>query len=119
VAATNNYLALDLGAESGRAILGKCDGERIEIEELHRFVNAPVRVFDSLYWNVFHLFSEMKTGLKKAALRRPVSLGVDTWGVDFGLLDRDGEIIGNPHHYARPTLRDMRPIVSIRRPAAW
>ena len=107
MAATKNYLALDLGAESGRAILGKCDGERIEIEELHRFVNPPVRVFDSLYWNVFHLFSEIKTGLRKAAPRQPVSLGVDTWGVDFALLDRDGEIIGDPHHYRDPRSHGM------------
>ena len=63
-AAKRKFLAFDLGAESGRAILGQFDGERLELEELHRFSNGPVQVFDNLYWDVLRLFSEMKEGLE-------------------------------------------------------
>ncbi len=99
MAQTENYLAMDLGAESGRAILGSLDGERLAIEEVHRFANPGVRVLGHMHWDALHLFDEMKTGLRKAASRRPASLGVDTWGVDYGLLDRSGGLIGNPYHY--------------------
>ena len=96
---TENYLAFDLGAGSGRGILGRFDGERLSLEELHRFPNDGVRVHDHLHWDVLRLFTEMKTGLAKAAPEAPVSLGVDTWGVDFALLDRSGALVANPHHY--------------------
>jgi len=99
---TSNYLAFDLGASSGRAVIGRFDGERLLLEEIHRFSNGPVRVIDSLHWNVLSLFSEMKTGLGKAAGQckgRLAALGVDTWGVDFGLLDKTGALLGNPFHY--------------------
>jgi rhamnulokinase len=99
VAQTENYLAIDLGAESGRAMLGSFDGERLSLEEAHRFPNPGIRVLGSLHWDVLGLFDEMKNGLRQAASRKPVSIGVDTWGVDYALLDRNGVLIGNPYHY--------------------
>jgi rhamnulokinase len=93
-----NFLAFDLGAESGRAIAARFDGDRLALEEVHRFPNRPVRVFGHLYWDVLRLFDEMKRGLA-AAGRELVSLGVDTWGVDFGLLGPDGALVENPFHY--------------------
>jgi rhamnulokinase len=94
----NVYVAIDLGAESGRIIAG--DVESMEV--IHRFPNTPVRIGDSLFWNALGIFSEIKKGLKEAFARygnRVVSLGVDTWGVDYGLLDLHGELLGNPYHY--------------------
>jgi rhamnulokinase len=99
VAQTENYLAIDLGAESGRAMLGSFDGERLSLEEAHRFPNPGIRVLGSLHWDVLRLFEEMKNGLRQAASRKPVSIGVDTWGVDYALLDRTGALVGNPSHY--------------------
>ncbi len=99
---TVNFLAFDLGAESGRAILGRFDGERLSLEEVHRFPNGPVRIFDSLHWDVLRLFDEMKRGLAIAARQASgglASLGVDTWGVDYGLLGPDGALLENPYHY--------------------
>src|SRR5437588_6513458 len=85
---TSNYLALDLGAESGRGLLGRFDGERLVLEETHRFSNGPVRMLDTLYWDLPHLFGEIKTALWKGAAQSGVleGIGVDTWGVDFGLI---------------------------------
>jgi len=101
-------LALDLGAESGRAILGLFDGQRLALSEIHRFPNGPVRLPDGggtgyrLHWDVLRLWTEIKRGLALAT-REPdvelVSVGLDTWGVDFCLLDRRGELISNPTHY--------------------
>ncbi|MDX1520301.1 MAG: rhamnulokinase family protein, partial [Anaerolineae bacterium] len=99
---TKNFLAIDLGAESGRAVVGKFDGETLTLEEVHRFSNGPVRLLDSLYWNTLALFTEIKNGLAKTingAAIELASLGLDTWGVDFGLLDRSGAMLGNPRHY--------------------
>ena len=99
---TTNFLAFDLGAESGRAVLGRFDGEQLSLEEVHRFPNGPVRIHDSLHWNVLSLFSEMKLGLAKTIHEHEgelTALGIDTWGVDFGLLDQAGHLIGNPYHY--------------------
>lgn len=95
-------LALDLGAESGRAVLGRFDGERLTIEEIHRFPNVPVQVRDTLYWDVLRLFAEMKESLRRAAQVVSgdlASVGVDAWGVDFALLDAQGRLLGNPVHY--------------------
>lgn len=99
MASTENYVAVDLGAGSGRVVLGSFDGERLALEELHRFPNPAVEVLGHLHWDALRLFSEMKEGLRKAAAHKPVSLGVDTWGVDFALLDRGGSLVGNPFHY--------------------
>ena len=98
---THNFLAFDFGAESGRAILGHFDGDRLSLEEVHRFPNVPLRQPDGLHWNVDDLFTQIKVGL--AACRRmhgePESIGIDTWGVDFGLLDADGKLLFSPFHY--------------------
>ena len=97
-------LAFDFGASSGRAMLGRFDGTRIDLEEIHRFTNDPVQVGDTLYWDVLRLFHEVKQGLLKTkALGRIDSLGIDTWGVDFGLVDERGYLLENPVHY-----RDQR-----------
>lgn len=99
---TANFLAFDLGAESGRAVAGRFDGEQLSLEEVHRFPNGPTRIHDSLHWNVLSLFAGIKNGLAKAAGEDGLELsaaGLDTWGVDFGLLDRAGNLIGNPYHY--------------------
>lgn len=98
---TLNCLVFDLGAESGRALLARFDGRRLILEEVHRFPNGPVRILESLHWDALRLFAEMKVGLTQACRfgAELSSLGIDTWGVDFGLLDSDGELLGNPWHY--------------------
>jgi rhamnulokinase len=96
------FLAFDLGAESGRAVVGHLDGDRLRLEEIHRFANGPVQVLDSLHWDVLRLWSEIKHGLALAARACGdglVSAGLDTWGVDFGLLAADDTLLGNPYHY--------------------
>jgi rhamnulokinase len=96
------YLAFDLGAESGRAILGTLDGGRLELQELHRFPNQPVRTPAGLYWDALRLFHEIERGLAVAGRERKLHLdgiGVDTWGVDFGLIGRDGSLVASPMHY--------------------
>lgn len=104
--AAENFLAIDLGAESGRAILGRLEDERLALEEVHRFPNGPVRVHGHLRWDVLRMWSEIQHGLRLAATRGGLScLGVDTWGVDFGLLDPAGNLVGNPYHY-RDSLTD-------------
>ncbi len=97
----HNFLAIDLGAESGRTILGAFDGERLALSEIHRFSNGPVRLPDGLHWDVLRLWSEIKEGLAQAVHgdQPPVSIGLDTWGVDFALLDRNGALLSNPYHY--------------------
>jgi len=95
------YLALDLGAGSGRAIVAILEDNRIKLEEVHRFNNPPVKLGDTLYWNFLSLFSDIKEGIRLAAksgyhLR---GIAVDTWGVDFGLLDESGGLLSNPVCY--------------------
>lgn len=100
------FIAFDLGAESGRAMLGILDDEKLKIEEAYRFTNIPVRVDNHLYWDALRIWSEMKTAISKvqaASKTSLTSIGVDTWGVDFALIDKNGELLGNPHHY-----RDVR-----------
>lgn len=95
-------LGIDLGAESGRAILGSFDGQRLALEEVHRFPNTPVPLPDGLHWNALALWSEVRKALSLAAQKtggRLDGVGLDTWGVDFGLLDQEGALIGNPYHY--------------------
>jgi rhamnulokinase len=101
MAKTSDYLALDLGAESGRGLLGQFDGERLTLNEVHRFPNGPVRLFDTLYWDLPRLFEEMKTALRKVAAMDQAldGVGVDTWGVDFGLVGRGPTLLSNPVHY--------------------
>lgn len=96
------YLAVDLGAESGRVIAGGFDGRKLTLQEVHRFPNVAVRLPDGLHWDFLRLFTEIKDGLRLAVRdhgKACASVGVDTWGVDFGLLDRRGALMGNPWHY--------------------
>ncbi len=97
-----SYAAIDLGAESGRVILGNFDGKRLQLEEAHRFPNSGVRLPGGFYWDTLQLWTNIKTGLRIAGEKYSTSLksiGLDTWGVDFGLLAADDTLIGNPYHY--------------------
>jgi rhamnulokinase len=97
-----NYLAVDLGAESGRAIVGSLDEGRLSLMETHRFPNGPVRLPDGLHWDVLRLWSEIKAGIGISSAKfngKLESIGLDTWGVDFALLDRQGALLSNPFHY--------------------
>lgn len=102
---TLNVLGMDYGASGGRGMIGRFDGNRLGLEEVHKFPNNPVQVLGGTYWNVLMLFEELKNTLRKAkALHMPVSsVGIDTWASDYGLLDSQGNLLGNPHHY-----RDIR-----------
>lgn len=95
------YLAADFGGGSGRVIAGWLEDGRLVMEEIHRFANRQVRLGNHIHWDFPALFEDMKEGIKKAAAKGYAveSIGIDTWGVDFGLLDRDGELIGNPVCY--------------------
>jgi rhamnulokinase len=98
----SHYLAIDLGAESGRALLGSLSGGRLSVEELHRFPNTPVRVPGALYWDTLRLWHEIQHGIAVATRERKLTLdgiGVDTWGVDYGLLGADGLLLDTPRHY--------------------
>jgi len=99
--ATRNYLALDLGAESGRGLLGRFDGQRLQLEECHRFPNGPVAMLDTLYWDLPRLYAEAKMALAQGVVQAGHldSVGIDTWGVDFGLIGRGDTLLGNPVHY--------------------
>jgi rhamnulokinase len=108
--ATSNYLAFDLGAESGRAVVGRFDGDKLDLTTLCRFPNGPVKVLGSLYWDVLRLFGEMRQGLTLYHRQYGSALdgiGLDTWGVDFALLGRNGTLLGNPHHYRDPRTEGM------------
>lgn len=95
-----NVLAFDFGGGSGRAVIAHFDGTKIELEEIHRFENNPVMIGGRLYWDVLRLFHELKVGLTRAVnLCRIDCIGIDTWGVDFGLLDKTGALMANPYHY--------------------
>lgn len=102
--ATRKILAFDLGAESGRGVVGLFDGQRLQLQEVHRFANTPAATLDTMHWDVLSLYNEMIAGLRKAAAQFGGidSVGVDTWGVDFGLLCRGGMLLGNPRHYRDP-----------------
>ncbi len=101
----SRFLAFDLGAESGRAVVGRIDRDRLYLDEIHRFPNGAVRVLDSLHWDALRLWSEIKHGLALAARRAAddgeplASIGLDTWGIDFGLLAADDSLLGNPFTY--------------------
>jgi rhamnulokinase len=97
----NHYIACDLGAESGRVMLGRLEDGRLELEELHRFPSAAVRVLGTLRWDVLRIFEELKTGLSALAKRKlPVSsLSVDSWGVDYVLINAVHPVLWPPFHY--------------------
>ncbi|MBQ8786612.1 MAG: rhamnulokinase [Oscillospiraceae bacterium] len=93
-------LVFDFGASSGRAMLGKFNGETISLEEIHRFENNPVKLGGTFYWDIYRLFYEVRQGISKAVLAGGFdSIGVDTWGVDFGLIGADGALMEAPVHY--------------------
>jgi rhamnulokinase len=102
------YLAFDLGAESGRAVLGELQSGTLAVREIHRFANEPVAYGDSLHWDVARLWHEMQAAL--AALRETplAGIGVDTWGVDYALLGEQLELLQNPYHY-----RDKRNVAAM------
>jgi len=98
----STYIAIDLGAESGRVIAGTLDAGRVQLEDLHRFSNVPVHTPDGLHWDALRLYHEALVGLRGAGQRYGTDLagiGVDAWAVDYGLLDAAGRLLGNPYHY--------------------
>ncbi|MDD9268794.1 rhamnulokinase family protein [Paenibacillus sp. GCM10023248] len=95
-------LAVDFGASSGRTILGRWNGSKLTVEEIHRFANDPVELSGRLYWDFLRLFHELKKGIhafKQHETGSPASIAVDTWGVDYGFVDGKGRLLGNPYHY--------------------
>jgi rhamnulokinase len=116
---TVNFLAIDLGASSGRVLLGRWDGGCFSLEELHRFPNGPVEFKGHQHWDVLRLWGEIELGLARYAdqFNRPLAgIGVDTWGVDFALLDAAGNLLGNPYHYRDSRTDGMMEIVFQRIP---
>jgi len=100
-----HFIAADLGASSGRIMLGEWNGRTFSVRELHRFANGGVRAAGSLYWDILHIWAEIQAALARyhaACPQIPDGIAVDAWGVDFGLLDRAGRLIGNPVHYRDP-----------------
>ena len=97
----HRYIACDLGAESGRVMLGTLDGDKLTVEEIHRFTNGGILVGGSLRWDVLRLFDELKTGLAKVAARglSVESVSCDSWGVDYVLLQGDEPFLAAPYHY--------------------
>ncbi|MEP6986757.1 MAG: rhamnulokinase, partial [Chloroflexota bacterium] len=91
-------IAIDFGAESGRVMQVSYDGASLHIEELHRFANTPVTANGTLYWDALRLYHDILIGVKMAA-PNAASMGIDTWGVDYAFLDRDGRLLANPVHY--------------------
>lgn len=103
-----HYLAVDLGASSGRTIVGTYDDGKLTLKEMNRFWNGPTKINGRLFWDFVHLFRNIQEGIalaKKEFGSELVSMGIDTWGVDFGLLDSDGKLLGNPVNY-----RDARTV---------
>jgi rhamnulokinase len=99
---TVSFLAVDLGASSGRVMDCRWSGERFQLDELHRFPNGGVRLGPDLHWDVLRIWSEIQCGLGKfKSLRNeyPAGIGIDAWGVDYCLLDERNRLLGNPHHY--------------------
>ena len=98
------YLAIDIGAESGRGIVGTWTGDKLVLEEVHRFPNGPLRLFSRLHWNIYRLYAETVQAIGKAAAGGPLAgIGIDTWAVDYALLGPDDALLGLPYHY-----RDVR-----------
>ena len=100
--AAHRYLAFDLGAESGRAFVGRLDGQCLTVEELYRFSNGPEKLQGTLYWNILSIYHHVLKGMRAYVARcgpEADGIGIDTWGVDFGLLARDGSLLQNPVAY--------------------
>ena len=93
-------LAFDFGASSGRAMIGTVENGRLAVTEVHRFSNDPVKIGKTTYWDVFRLWFEIKEGIRRALREGEIdAIGIDTWGVDFALLDKNGEMLAAPVHY--------------------
>ncbi|SEG80263.1 rhamnulokinase [Actinacidiphila yanglinensis] len=106
------FAAADLGATSGRVMVGRVGPANLDLSEAHRFANRPVQVGGSLHWDVLGLYQGVLDGLREAARSGGVaSVGVDSWAVDYGLLDTDGRLLGNPHHYRDTRTQDTAPRV--------
>jgi rhamnulokinase len=121
MAIMHNYLAIDLGAESGRTIIGSLEDDHLTLAETHRFTNGPVRLPDGLHWDVLRLWSEIQTGIGISSTKRNQkldSLALDTWGVDFTLLDNRGALLTNPYHYRDERTDGMLEEAFRRMPAA-
>lgn len=111
MAEIKKYIAVDLGAESGRVMIGSVSAEKIVLEEIHRFENGPIEEDGCLKWDFDKLMTEIKAGIAKAAKAAGTQvwgIGVDSWGVDFGLLDGNGNLIENPYHYRDSQTNGMR-----------
>ena len=115
----HHFLAFDLGAESGRSVVGTLRDGQLSLEEIHRFPNEPVEVCETLHWDVLALYSNVLKGIREYVARFGDSVdgvGIDTWGVDFGLLDRDGNLLQNPVHYRDRRSQGMADELSRRMP---
>ena len=99
--AEQKMLAIDLGASSGRGIVGSFDGKKLSLKEIHRFSNDPVILCGRMYWDILRIFHEIKQTIRKTVLDGDAirSIGIDTWGVDYALLDKSGKMLSNPRHY--------------------
>ena len=107
---TKKYIAFDIGASNGRCIIGSFNGSTITLEEINRFENGYVQILDHYYWNILHIFNEVKNSLRKTATsykHEIASVGVDTWGLDFALFDKQGSMISNPFCYRDPQTNGM------------
>lgn len=110
MATIKNMIAFDLGASNGRAILGQFDGEKITLKELHRFENNYIELNGVYYWDLPYLYSQLKQGLlkfKQGCYGELHAFGIDTWGVDYGLLDKNGHLIALPRSYRLGTQEDI------------
>lgn len=106
-AAPSAFAAVDLGATSGRVIVGRVGRGSLELTEVHRFPNTPLRLPGGLHWDLPGLFQGVVDGLRRAAGSAPASIGIDTWAVDYGLLGADGTLLGPPHHYRDDRTRGL------------
>jgi len=112
------FLAVDIGAESGRVMGVHFDGQQLALEELHRFPNTTVTINDKLHWDFSRLWGDIRAGIEQGKALQPASIGVDTWGVDFGLLDNQGSLIGNPVHYRDKRTNNMMECAFVKIPRA-
>ncbi len=116
--AKKTILTVDLGAESGRVMAVGFDGKQLSIEKLRRFANPQTIVNKTIHWDLLHLWREIQAGIDAGSRYNPVSIGVDTWGVDFCLLDKQGDLIGNPVSYRDSRTEGMMEVVFSRLPRA-
>lgn len=114
--ASKGFLVFDFGASNSRAIVGNYDGKKIEMEVTHRFDNNPVFAAGTLYWDILKLYQELKNGIQASVkkYKNIKSLGIDAWGADFGMLDKNGKLIANPIHYRdKRRARDFESLLKI------